>query len=200
MLLNDLDEIKRQFVLVSASGVADERNGIVRNRNVSKQVSKWITMAYPTWLLFLRDGTKIEEFLSNIYVPFDCVLMVAQRAADGSGELVRDVYRIDREDGLRSMDFGWWNASKGFHGPLLGLYQRRHDLQGRNIRVVSIHVSDISRLFLPFPTSFAVSLYPLHRQDPPVSRIFRDQAGQTFGIGGFFGEVIQLLQEGMNCT
>ncbi|XP_076302865.1 putative glutamate receptor [Lasioglossum baleicum] len=153
VLLNDLDEIKRQFVLVS----------------------KWITMAYPTWLLFLRDGTKIEEFLSNIYVPFDCVLMVAQRAADGSGELVRDVYRIDREDGLRSMDFGWWNASKGFHGPLLGLYQRRHDLQGRNIRVVSIH-------------------------DPPVSRIFRDQAGQTFGIGGFFGEVIQLLQEGMNCT
>ncbi|XP_017765249.1 PREDICTED: probable glutamate receptor [Eufriesea mexicana] len=156
VLLNDLDEIKRQFVLVS----------------------KWITMAYPTWLVFLRDDTKIEEFLSNIYVPFDCVLMVTQRDADGTGEIVQDVYRIDKEDGLRSMNFGWWNASKGFHGPLLGLYQRRHDLQGRNIRVVSIH-------------------------DPPVSRIFRDQTDQTdrtFGIGGFFGEVIHLLQEGMNCT
>lgn len=39
-----------------------------------------------------------------------------------------------------------------------------------------------------------------YRQDPPISRISRDEAGQPFGITGFFGEVIQLLQEGMNCT
>lgn len=37
-------------------------------------------------------------------------------------------------------------------------------------------------------------------QDPPVTRILRDKESRMLGIGGFFGEVIQLLQEGMNCT
>ncbi|XP_050484650.1 uncharacterized protein LOC126870718 isoform X4 [Bombus huntii] len=153
VLLNDLDEIREQFI----------------------SVSKWITMSYPTWLLFLRDGTRFDEFLSNVYVPFDCILMVTQRDSKGTGEIVRDVYQISKEDNLRSMKFGEWNAREGFQGPQLGLYQRRNDLNGRNIRVVSVH-------------------------DPPVSRIIRNKAGQPSRIGGFFGEVIQLLQEGMNCT
>lgn len=99
-------------------------------------------MAYPTWLLFLRDETRIEEFLSDVYVPFDCTLMVTQRdAGEDAGEIIRDVYRISREDDLRSMSFGKWDPESGFQGPRLGLYQRRHDLHGRNIRVVSINVS-----------------------------------------------------------
>lgn len=106
-----------------------------------KQVSKWIGMAYPTWLLFLRDESNFEEVLTNVYVPFDCVLMVAQRNTEGAGEIIRDVYRIGKEDRLRWMTFGTWNVTHGFRGPLLGLYQRRHDLYGRNIRVVAIHVS-----------------------------------------------------------
>ncbi|CAK9807402.1 Probable glutamate receptor [Anthophora quadrimaculata] len=147
VLLNDRDDIREQFV----------------------QVSKWIAMAYPTWLLFLRDDTSFEEFLSNVYVPFDCILMVAQRDSEGNGEVVRDVYRIAKGDILRSMKFGAWDRLRGFRGPQLGLYQRRYDLEGRDLRVVSIH-------------------------DPPVSRILHA------GIGGFFGEVIQLLQQAMNCT
>ncbi|CAK9824831.1 Probable glutamate receptor [Anthophora retusa] len=147
VLLNDRDDIREQFA----------------------QVSKWIAMAYPTWLLFLRDDTSFEEFLSNVYVPFDCILMVAQRDSEGNGEILRDVYRIAKGDILRSMKFGAWDRIRGFRGPQLGLYQRRHDLEGRDLRVVSIH-------------------------DPPVSRILR------VGIGGFFGEVIQLLQQAMNCT
>lgn len=127
-------------------------------------------MAYPTWLLFLRDETRFEEFLSDVYIPFDCVFMVAQRDRQGS-EIIQDVYRIGKEDYLRSMTFGTWNSSHGFQGPLLGLYQRRHDLHGHNIRVVAIN-------------------------DPPISRISRDKAGQPFGITGFFGEVIQLLSIG----
>ncbi|KAF3429742.1 hypothetical protein E2986_05555 [Frieseomelitta varia] len=155
VLLNDLDEIGEQFALVS----------------------KWIAMAYPTWLLFLRDETRIEEFLSDVYIPFDCMMMATQRDAgsEDAGEVIRDVYQISREDDLRSMSFGKWDPKSGFRGPRLGLYQRRHDLHGRNIRVVSIN-------------------------DPPVSRMIRDETGQPFGIRGFFGEVIQLLQEGMNCT
>ncbi|XP_031367534.1 glutamate receptor U1-like [Apis dorsata] len=151
VLLNDFKEIREQFV----------------------SVSKWITMAYPTWLLFLRDETRFEEFLSDVYIPFDCVFMVAQRDSQGT-EIIQDVYRIGKEDYLRSMMFGMWNSSHGFQGPLLGLYQRRHDLHGHNIRVVAIN-------------------------DPPISRISHDETGQPF-ITGFFGEVIQLLQQGMNCT
>ncbi|KOX79721.1 Glutamate receptor delta-1 subunit [Melipona quadrifasciata] len=153
VLLNDLDEIREQFALVS----------------------KWIAMAYPTWLLFLQDETSFEEFLSDVYVPFDCMMMVTQRDAKEASEIIREVYQISREDGLRSMNFGKWDPESGFRGPRFGLYQRRHDLHGRNIRVVSIN-------------------------DPPVSRVIRDEIGQPFGIRGFFGEVIQLLQEGMNCT
>ncbi|XP_029052773.2 probable glutamate receptor [Osmia bicornis bicornis] len=154
VLLNDLEETKQQFVLVS----------------------KWIGMAYPTWLLFLRDESNVEEVLTNVYVPFDCVLMVAQRNTEGAGEIIRDVYRIGKEDRLRWMTFGTWNVTHGFRGPLLGLYQRRHDLYGQNIRVVVI-------------------------EDPPISRIVRNEtSNQTIGVRGFFGEVLQLLQEGMNCT
>lgn len=97
-------------------------------------------MAYPTWLLFLRDETRFEEFLSDVYIPFDCVFMVAQRDSQGT-EIIQDVYRIGKEDYLRSMTFGMWNASHGFQGPFLGLYQRRHDLHGHNIRVAAINVS-----------------------------------------------------------
>lgn len=97
-------------------------------------------MAYPTWLLFLRDDTRFEDFLSDVQVPFNCVLMVAKRNTEGSGEIIRDVYRISKEDELRSMNFGTWDEGEGFRGPRLGLYQRRHDLHGRAIRVVSVHV------------------------------------------------------------
>ncbi|XP_043266187.1 probable glutamate receptor [Colletes gigas] len=153
VLLNDLDEIKEQFVLVS----------------------EWITMSYPTWLIFLRDGTRMEDFLADVYVPFDCILMTVQTDAEGNGEIIRDAYRISREGDLRWMEFGAWDQADGFRGPKLGLYQRRHDLEGSNLRVISIH-------------------------DPPVSKILRNEYNETVGVGGFFGEVIQLLQEGMNCT
>ncbi|XP_076241054.1 glutamate receptor ionotropic, delta-1 [Calliopsis andreniformis] len=154
VLLNDLDKTRDEFTLLS----------------------EWIDMAYPTWLLFLRDDTIVEDFLSKVHVPFDCTLLVAQKNAEEAKEMiVRDFYRISKNDHLRAMNFGSWNERHGFRGPRLGLYQRRNDLQGWTIRVVSIH-------------------------DPPISRILKDDANRTIGIGGFFGEVIQLLQKGMNCT
>lgn len=145
VLLNDFHEIRKQFALVSKVGesIASGRLG-GRNRLIdggTTQVSEWIAMAYPTWLLFLRDGSRFEDFLSDVYVPFDCILMVAQRDAGGSGEMVRDVYRIGKGEVLESMTFGEWDEARGFRGPRLGLYQRRHDLHGRNIRVVSVDVS-----------------------------------------------------------
>lgn len=111
-----------------------------------EQVSEWIAMAYPTWLLFLRDDTRPEDFLSQVHVPFDCILMVAQRNLDGTGEAIRDVYRINKKDHLRADNFGSWDEVHGLRGPTLGLYQRRHDLQGQTINVVSIQVSQTELL------------------------------------------------------
>ncbi|XP_078039267.1 putative glutamate receptor isoform X2 [Augochlora pura] len=153
VLLNDLEELRVEF----------------------SRVSQWITMAYPTWLLFLRNDTRFEDFLSEVYVPFDCIFMIVQPDNGGDGETIRDVYRIGREEDLRWMKFGEWSRDRGFRGPMTGLYQRRHDLYGRNIRVVTV-------------------------QDPPVSRVLRDKENRVGDVAGFFGEVIKLLQEGMNCT
>ncbi|XP_076164713.1 glutamate receptor ionotropic, delta-1 isoform X3 [Ptiloglossa arizonensis] len=140
-----------------------------------KQVSKWIAMAYPTWLIFLRNDTSFEDFLEEVYVPFNCVLMVTRTDTEGHGEIVKDVYRISREDDLKWMEFGVWDPEQGFRGPRKGLYQRRHDLHGLNLRVISIH-------------------------DPPVSLFVKNEVNRTIGMRGFFGEVILLLQQGMNCT
>lgn len=114
-----------------------------------KQVSKWIAMAYPTWLIFLRNDTSFEDFLEEVYVPFNCVLMVTRTDTEGHGEIVKDVYRISREDDLKWMEFGVWDPEQGFRGPRKGLYQRRHDLHGLNLRVISIHVREMIEMYYP---------------------------------------------------
>ncbi|XP_076394998.1 glutamate receptor U1 isoform X6 [Megachile rotundata] len=154
VILNDLENTKEQFV----------------------SVSRWIAMAYPTWLLFLSDESNYEDVLSEIYVPFDCLMAVTQRNTEGTGEILREVYNIQKGDRLRSSNFGTWNATGGFHGPRYGLFERRHDLDGYSMRVVVI-------------------------QNLPVSQIIRDNVtNQPIGIEGLFGEILQLLQARMNCT
>lgn len=106
-----------------------------------QQVSKWIAMAYPTWLVFFSNETKIEDFLFEIYVPFDCKFMVARSSANEvDREIITEVYQVDKNKELRSMQFGVWDMRKGLKGPTRGLFLRRNDLFGQNIRVTSVHV------------------------------------------------------------
>lgn len=107
-----------------------------------QQVSTWITMAYPTWLVFFKNKTEIADFLFKIYIPFDCKFMVARTNVSDSGqEIITEVYQIDRRKELRSHPFGVWDVKKGLKGPAQrGLYLRRNDLYGQNIRVTSVHV------------------------------------------------------------
>ncbi|XP_014488825.1 PREDICTED: glutamate receptor U1-like [Dinoponera quadriceps] len=162
--------IKRPlFVLLNSH--EDTRN------EFANQVSTWIAMAYPTWLVFFEDGLELADFFLDIYIPFDCKFMVAQSSANVSGrEIITEVYQVDREKELRSNQFGVWDMGKGLKGPeTRSLYFRRNDLYGQNIRVASIH-------------------------DPPVSLFHHNLRNEITRISGFFGEVILLLQEGMNCT
>ncbi|XP_047366952.1 probable glutamate receptor isoform X3 [Vespa velutina] len=130
-------------------------------------------MEYPTWLLFFRNETQIEMFFRNIYIPFNCQLMITRN--NKNDEMIFEVYQIDKQSKIRIMNFGSWDRINGFKGPTLGLYQRRNDLHGHNIRVVMTH-------------------------DPPVSLIYRNEKNEIIKVGGFFGELMKLLQEGMNCT
>ncbi|KAK2579344.1 hypothetical protein KPH14_008295 [Odynerus spinipes] len=98
---------------------------------LTHQVSAWLAMEYPTWLLFFRNDTRMEDFFRNIYVPFDCKLMVTRDRGNGTGETIVEVYQIDKESEIRVMHFGFWNKTAGFKGPTTGLYQRRNNLHGR---------------------------------------------------------------------
>ncbi|THK32961.1 probable glutamate receptor [Diachasma alloeum] len=156
VLLNDDDDVRNQFAF---------------------EIAPWIDMSYPNWLVFLRPETSIEGFFDKIYVQFDCTMMVSQ--PDGNlespGEIITEVYQIDRGEKLRTGLFATWSRETGIKLPRWSLYQRRSDLQGHLFRVMSI-------------------------EDPPQSMIRRDDNGQVTGLGGFFGGLMDLLQESMNCT
>lgn len=98
-------------------------------------------MAYPTWIIFFRENTTIDFFFKNIYIPFDCIFLVVEKKGDSDNEAtLSEIYQIDKERELRISVFGYWNLQFGVTTPNLGLYQRRGDLFGHNIRVSSIEV------------------------------------------------------------
>jgi len=98
-------------------------------------------MAYPTWLIFFKDETKFADFFFEIYVPFDCMFMVAQSSANETDkEIITEIYQVDKGKELRSMQFGTWDAKNGLTTPKSGMFSRRNNLFGQNIRVTSIHV------------------------------------------------------------
>ncbi|KAG5317735.1 GLRK protein, partial [Pseudoatta argentina] len=140
------------------------------------QIATWITMAYPTWIVFFSNETKFEDFFFETYVPFDCKFMVIQSSPNVIGrEIITEVYQVDKGRELRSSQFGIWDVRNGLKGPKHGLFLRRNNLFGQNIRVTSIH-------------------------DPPISLFHRNERNEITKISGFFGEVILLLQEALNCT
>lgn len=110
-------------------------------------------MAYPTWLLFFDNKTELADFFFEIYIPFDCKFMVTRSSANVSGrEIITEVYQVDREKELRSNRFGVWDMRKGLKGPTRGLFLRRNNLYGQNIRVASVHVR-LPVLFFARPSS-----------------------------------------------
>ncbi|XP_070155700.1 probable glutamate receptor [Polyergus mexicanus] len=160
--------IKRPlFVLLNDN--EDTRNNFVN-------VSTWITMSYPTWLIFFDNKNNLTDFFFDVYVPFDSKFMVAQSIINETGkEIITEVYQVYKDKELRLNRFGVWDAEDGLKGPPHGLYLRRNDLFGHNLRVASL-------------------------QDPPVSLFRRNEKNEVIGIYGFFGEIILLLQEKLNCT
>nr|QNL15103.1 ionotropic receptor 6 [Aulacocentrum confusum] len=139
----------------------------------ASEIAPWIDMSYPNWLIFFRNETKIQNFFSDIYVPFDCTFMVSTSEFEDQ-ETILEVYQIERDKELRQGLFGTWDIENGIKLSTSSLYQRRNDLFGQTLRVVSVH-------------------------DPPSSIVMTDDK-EIVNVGGFFGGIMELLKESMNCT
>ncbi|XP_046746480.1 probable glutamate receptor isoform X4 [Diprion similis] len=140
---------------------------------LTNQVSTWITMAYPTWMIFLSEGSRASDFFSRMDIPFDCEFLVSE--SNGTMEVITEVYRVSPGDVLRDLPFGTWSPTDGVRTTRLTFYQRRSNLFGKKLRVTSI-------------------------ENPPMSTILTDEHGEMIGVGGLFGRILEILQEKMNCT
>lgn len=69
--------------------------------------------------------------------------MVAQSINETDKEIITEVYQVYKDKELRLDRFGVWDPEEGLKGPPYGLYLRRNDLFGHNLRVASLQVRSI---------------------------------------------------------
>ena len=88
------------------------------------------------WLLFLDTNTSLEQFFTDINIPFDCQFLVAQPHSDHV-VLLTEVYRIKPALPMQTYRFGNWTVGGGLTWPSQGLYWRRNNLQGAELKAGS---------------------------------------------------------------
>ena len=93
------------------------------------------------WLLFLVTSTSLEQFFTDINIPFDFQFLVAQPQSDHVVVLT-EVYRVSPTLPLQTYRFGNWTAGGGLTWPSQGFYRRRHNLQGHVIRAAHRNASE----------------------------------------------------------
>jgi hypothetical protein len=91
------------------------------------------------WLLFLDTNTSLEQFFTDIDIPFDCQFLVAQPQTDHAVVLT-EVYRVSPTLPLQTYSFGNWTAGGGFTWPSQGLYRKRNNLQRHTIRAAHVNL------------------------------------------------------------
>ncbi|XP_021923397.1 probable glutamate receptor isoform X5 [Zootermopsis nevadensis] len=85
------------------------------------------------WLLFLDKSSSLEEFFTDINIPFDCEFLVAQPENDHAVGLT-EVYRVSPTLPLQTYRFGNWTPDGGLTWPSRGFYHRRNNLQGLTLK------------------------------------------------------------------
>ena len=116
-------------------------NTYTQKENV-KQISQAFLDTYSSkaiWLLFLDTNTSLEQFFTDINIPFDCQFLVAQPQSDHVVVLT-EVYRVSPTLPLQTYRFGNWTAGGGLTWPKEGLYMRRKNLKGLTIQATRINV------------------------------------------------------------
>jgi hypothetical protein len=92
------------------------------------------------WLLFLATNASLEEFFTDINIPFDCEFLVAQ-PQDGDVVVLTEVYRVRPTLPLQTYRFGNWSPGGGLTWPSQGFYQRRSNLHGMVLRLGALRVA-----------------------------------------------------------
>ena len=93
------------------------------------------------WLLFLDTNTSLEQFFTDINIPFDCQFLVAQPQSDHV-VMLTEVYRVSPTLPLQTCRFGNWTAGGGLTWPSQSLYTRRKNLKGHTIQATELSVSE----------------------------------------------------------
>jgi hypothetical protein len=94
------------------------------------------------WLLFLDTSTSLEQFFTDINIPFDCQFLVAQPQSDNVVVLT-EVYRVSPTLPLQTYRFGNWTAGGGLTWPSQGLYTTRKNLNGITMHAAQLRVMGI---------------------------------------------------------
>jgi hypothetical protein len=97
-------------------------------------------MSKATWMLFLDTTWLLDEFLSDVYIPFDCEFVVVQPAGD-EGATLMEVYRVKPSVPLQKYPFCTWSAGDDLSCTDKGFYQRRDNLQGIALKTGFIQAS-----------------------------------------------------------
>jgi hypothetical protein len=117
------------------------------------KVSRLVHLSQAAWLLFLDTNTTLEQFFTDINIPFDCQFLVAQPQSDHVVVLT-EVYHVSPTLPLQTYRFGNWTAGGGLTWTSQDLYNRRNNLQGIVLRVA---VNNVMYLHLhAFYLSFGI--------------------------------------------
>jgi hypothetical protein len=97
----------------------------------------------------------LDMFFSEIYIPVDCELLVAQRCVGTDDEGVEikitEVYNVHPTRTLQMHRVGTWNLGNGINWTNIPLYHRRRDLQG--IVLKGAFIPDVRKTHM-FPLFF----------------------------------------------
>jgi hypothetical protein len=100
-------------------------------------------MSKGKWLLFMDSITSLEDVFSDIYIPFDCEFLVAQRSngtEDGDLEVsLTEVYNAHPTRPLQINPIARWISNSGLTWYEFSFFERRADLQGISLKSEIIH-------------------------------------------------------------
>jgi len=105
------------------------------------QAFVYIDSSRAIWLLFLDSNTSLEQFFTDINIPFDCQFLVAQPQSDHVVVLT-EVYRVSPTPPLQTYRYGNWTAGGGLTWPSQVLYRRRNNLKGLTVQATHLSVRE----------------------------------------------------------
>jgi hypothetical protein len=82
----------------------------------------------------MDKSTILEEFLVDVYVPFDCEFLMVQRSAETPVVFVTEVYRVLYTSSLQTFRVAHFTPGIAFAWTSVPFFVRRQDLQGIAIR------------------------------------------------------------------